>query len=796
LGWTANTTLSFNGSHYINSSTLLWADGSYHLQIFANTSSGADLLIDRWLAVDTQFPTAAQWVNLTSAFIQTSQVIWIRGTAFDPPPSAGFLPSNIVISGSNTSASWTTNIGSASNWAFYNLTPIQENAPNEFYQITVSITDQAGNNIILVCNISVDATPPRGSQYLETSLPQNRFIWINGSAADYGSGVKNVTIISDNVTGGTSWALNLGTNSSWAFSNLSAIQDTPANSKYEIVVRITDNAGNSYQLPCYLIVDTLNPSGNQDPISRSPQKGDWNHFIWINGTTFDTGSGVKTVRIIGDNVTGGTTWSTNMGTLSNWAFRNMTRLSDTPANAVYAISLNITDVANNSIVLICYIFVDTTPPNASQALPTYYTIIQVLDSAGRIWINGSAWDLGIGLQDITIQFTNVTGGINWSTNVGSFLNWAFYNITPLPELTAGEKSLIQMKLTDLVNNSFLLNCYIAYDFQGPVLAQAPSTWIPQTGSSIWVNGTALDNLVEVQNVSIISSNLTISVTWSTNWGTYESWSFTNTSTLPDGHWTINLQGIDTLLNERIFTALITVDNTAPLISNLSSTIEGYNVTLTWLPAFDLTNVLYLLYQDEINIANTTSLYFLLFNLPTGEYHFYIKAIDNLGHISASSSVMPVQIGLTTTPPDPLWIIIIIAIGAAIGVVAGIFSYRKGVGEFKPRQMPKEHVTAEKKSKEKPTWITKALGYSPEFEHKLLALRTDPKKIIQVEDQELAQFLKARFTLLAPDLITKLEQLPISEEERTELLNTLLILPSERRTKVLDEFLEDLQEAPS
>jgi hypothetical protein len=220
------------------------------------------------------------------------------------------------------------------------------------------------------------------------------------------------------------------------------------------------------------------------------------------------------------------------------------------------------------------------------------------------------------------------------------------------------------------------------------------------------------------------------------------------------------------------------------------------VTLTWLPAFDLTNVLYLLYQDEINIANTTSLYFLLFNLPTGEYHFYIKAIDNLGHISASSSVIPVQIGLTTTPPDPLWIIIIIAIGAAIGVVAGIFSYRKGVGEFKPRQMPKEHVTAEKKSKEKPTWITKALGYSPEFEHKLLALRTDPKKIIQVEDQELAQFLKARFTLLAPDLITKLEQLPISEEERTELLNTLLILPSERRTKVLDEFLEDLQEAPS
>jgi hypothetical protein len=154
-----------------------------------------------------------------------------------------------------------------------------------------------------------------------------------------------------------------------------------------------------------------------------------------------------------------------------------------------------------------------------------------------------------------------------------------------------------------------------------------------------------------------------------------------------------------------------------------------------------------------------------------------------------------QVGPTTTPPNLLWLLIIIAIGAAIGVVAGIFTYRKGVGEFKPRPAPKERMPKGKKLTAQPTWITRALGYSPELEQKLVELRTDPRKIVQIEDPELAQFLKTRFTLLTPDLITKLEKLPISEEERIELLNTLLILPSERRTKVLDEFLEDLQEAP-
>jgi hypothetical protein len=790
MGWSSNTTLNFNGSRYINASNLLWNDGFYHLQIFSRAPSGIEFLIDRWLTVDTQRPTAFQWANLTSKFIQTTQVIWIRGSALDPPPSSGLLKSNIFISASNTSASWSSNIGSATNWAFYNLTPVKENTPNAFYRINVTMKDQAENKFILICNISVDATPPWGSQFSNTSKPQNainKFIWINGSAVDYGSGLKNITIVSHNVTGGTGWTLNLGTNSSWAFTNTSAILDTPANSKYQIIIKITDKAGNSYQLPCYIVIDTKNPSGTQNIQSRSPQKGDRNRFIWINGTVFDTGSGVKSVRIVGDNVTGGTTWSNNLGSLSNWEFRNTSRILDTPANTIYAILLNISDSANNSIILTCYIFIDTAPPSGFQALSTYYTNVQPLDNAGRIWINGSALDLGIGLQSLIIQFTNVTGGANWSINVGSISSWAFFNTTPLPEMNTGEKFLIQLNIADRANNSYILNCYISYDFQGPILTQSFSTCIPQTGSLIWINGTALDNMLKVQNISIISSNLTLSVSWSLNQGTNETWGFTNASAMPDGHWSIIIQGIDTLLNTRILSARITIDNTAPLISNLSSMVIGSNVTLTWLPAFDLMNVLYLVYQNGINIANTTSFYFLLFDLPDGEYHFSIKAIDDLGHISESSSIITVQIPLPSPlPSNQLWIIIIIAIGAVVGVVAGFLSYRKGVGTYKPKMIPKE----------KTTWITKAIGYSPEFEQKLIALRANPKKPTQIEDSELAQFLKNQFTFLSSDLIAELDKLSIPEAEKIEILNALLILPPERRTRVLQDILEDQKEVPS
>ncbi len=781
-GWSANQTLSYNGSHFMNQSNLVWADGAYHVQIFGNESGGFETMIEEWFTVDSQSPSGVQWLNTSFNSIQTGSVIWINGTASDPAPSSGLSSSNIFVSGSNTSATWSTNVGSASNWAFYNTSPIQEIGQGQQYQMNLSITDNAGNDFILTGDISVDATPPSGSQFLNNTNPQNAvggIVWVNGSAVDFGIGLKSVTIIGDNVTGGTTWSANQGSNSSWSFSNTSAILDTPASSVYEVLIEITDQVNNTIVISAFIVVDTITPTGIQSIVTTLPQNGGGNQYIWINGTASDTGTGVSSISIIGDNVTGGTTWSANLGTLLDWSFRNTSAILDTPSSNIYEVLINVTDNAGNSRILSCEIFVDTVAPNGTQSASTYYTTIQTVDVNGRIWINGTASDFGAGLQSVSIQSNNVTGGSSW-INVGTPSNWAFYNSTPIQEPPVGEKYLIEINLTDLANNSELFDCYISVDITGPSLTQNQSTIDAQSGAVVWVNGTAFDVWVDVQSVSIIDSNLTTPATWTSNIGINESWSFTNTSAVVDGYWEIVIQAIDGLANVRNFTAIILIDNVAPTEAVVSYVLSGSNLTLTWLPASDLTNVTYIIYQNGSNIANTTTLYYQLFDLPDGQYIFIIRAIDDLGHISADSNTITIQIGSSGgEPPDPFMIIIIIAIGAAVGILAGIVAYRRGRGGLPPLIVPK-----------KPSWVSKAIGYSPEFEQKLERLSKVPKKLVEIRDPELDQFFRGTFTALPGSIITQLDQILYTENEKIEILKVLLVLTPDERQQLLAELMED------
>ncbi len=645
LGWSSNYTLIFNGTYFIDDSTLVWADGFYHIQIFINDSLGDKYLLNEWLTVDIQPPSGFQWENLTSNHIQNEQTIWLKGTAYDPSPSS--MISNIFISDSNTSALWSNNVGSQTEWAFYNLSSIPENIPGEFYQINVNISDIAGNSFILICNISVDTTSPIGSQYPNTSNPQNAMggnVWINGSAVDYGKGLKKIKIVSDNVTGGITWSSNLGSNLSWSFTNTSSIQDTPPNSVFEIIIEILDLANNSYYLKCSIIVDSTPPEGTQNLGTISPQKGGSNSLIWVNGSALDTISGVKSVIIIGDNITGGANWSLNTESPLNWAFKNTSPIVDTPLGYIYEVLVNITDNAANSIIIPCYIFVDTTSPNGLQDVFTSPVYIQHLDRNGRIWVNGTATDFGSGLQEVFIQNTNITGGSSW-INVGTLQQWAFYNNTPVPELNNGECYSIELIITDLVNNSFLLNCYISFDSSGPTLSQSSSTIDWQSGSMIWLNGTAQDKLTNISSITIITSNFTLLVNWTTNLGTNQSWSFRNISALPEGQWGIILQAIDTLGNSRNYLAIISIDLTPP-----TSPLIYYEVI--YAPSFVFEDTLVYLFGSSDSGGSGISYYEYRIDLGTwmngdrislaglsdGPHTFHYRAVDRSENIGNNQNI--------------------------------------------------------------------------------------------------------------------------------------------------------------
>ncbi|MHA1428622.1 MAG: TolB family protein, partial [Candidatus Helarchaeota archaeon] len=354
--WSSNYTLSWDGTYFSNSSTVFWPAGSMiTVEIFSNDSKGQVFSKYEYFGIDNSTPRAYQWENTTSKYIQMSTPIWINGTAWDPPISTGV--SSITIIQSNTSggiADWSSNVGDLNNFAFYNTSPLVDNQLQGCYEINISIVDGVGRSTVLTSNITVEINPPYGSQDPATNLsnPQNtQTIWVNGTAFDDGFGVANVIIQFSNYT---NWSTNQGSLNAWSFSNTTPINE----GIWFIQINVTDYTNKSTLINCYIQIkfgDVLPPTGSQSPSTNvsNPQNGDENSFIWVNGTASDD-TGVQLVFIQQTNHTG-MPWSANIGTNESWAFNNVSTIAD----GTWEIQVNITDFANNSAIVYCYILVDT-----------------------------------------------------------------------------------------------------------------------------------------------------------------------------------------------------------------------------------------------------------------------------------------------------------------------------------------------------------------------------------------------------------------------------------------------------
>ncbi|MHA1129474.1 MAG: hypothetical protein ACTSQQ_01590, partial [Candidatus Helarchaeota archaeon] len=271
-----------------------------------------------------------------------------------------------------------------------------------------------------------DVLPPTGSQSPSTNVsnPQNgdenSFIWVNGTASD-DTGVRLVFIQQTNHTG-MPWSANIGTNESWTFNNVSTIAD----GTWEIQVNITDFANNSAIVYCYILVDTIAPSGFQWINTSSPviQK---EAYIWINGSYSDSipSAGIEQITILQSNTTNGSAdWSANVGGSGYFAFYNTTPLPDNQLAGCYEVNISIMDRAGNYLNLTCRVTVEINLPSGSQDPVTNTSNPQ---NAPIIWVNGTAFDNGFGLKNVTIQSSNHTG---WSSNQGTLTAWDFYNTTP------------------------------------------------------------------------------------------------------------------------------------------------------------------------------------------------------------------------------------------------------------------------------------------------------------------------------------------------------------------------------
>ncbi|MHA1424813.1 MAG: hypothetical protein ACTSQI_02380, partial [Candidatus Helarchaeota archaeon] len=200
-------------------------------------------------------PTGSQDSGTNGSILQETTQIFVNGTANDTTGSGIYSIS--IVNGMGTALNtWSTNLGNNTNWSFTNSSTIDL---DQIYWIMVNISDFAGNTFLLNCTFRVELNPPQGAQDLATQAPQNgtvlREIWINGTAFDGGSGVKNISIVTTNITGGASFTTNLGSISNWTFHNATAIPD----GIWSITITIIDNADHAANISGLIIVDTIAP---------------------------------------------------------------------------------------------------------------------------------------------------------------------------------------------------------------------------------------------------------------------------------------------------------------------------------------------------------------------------------------------------------------------------------------------------------------------------------------------------------------------------------------------------------
>ncbi|MHA1428436.1 MAG: SBBP repeat-containing protein, partial [Candidatus Helarchaeota archaeon] len=535
-----------NGSVYVAGYTTSFGAGGndFVLVKFENFSN------------DNTPPTGYQDPATNITNVQNGLTIWVNGTAIDD----SFGVASVTIQWSNHTG-WSQNMGTTNSWAFYNTSPIREG----IWEILVNITDYANNSAIITCQIFVDNVAPTGFQWINTSTPiiqSHQTIWINGTAFDLSpsSGIQSITLTSSNSSGGISdWSsvIIVGSNTSlldFSFFNISPLADNQLNGCYEINVSIEDMAGNKFNLTCRVTVEIKPPTGTQDPATQAPTRGDVNGRIWVNGTVSDDGFGIASVTIQWSNHTG---WSADQGDLSSWAFYNTSPMD----GGLYEIYINMTDLANNSALLICYIYVDYIPPIGIQSNTTDLSSPQNGGTNRFIYVNGTASDRGgIGMQDVAIVWTNTS--TSWSANIGTNESWSFYNTSAINN---GIYKII-MTLTDKFGNAQNISCHIWIDTLAPMGWQDTTTQRFQTvdlNGFLWVNGSATDGDGSGFLTVFIQGSNVSGATWSSNLNSSEFWAFTNNSAIPDGIWEIYINITDRAFNSILLTAYLKIDTTPP-----------------------------------------------------------------------------------------------------------------------------------------------------------------------------------------------------------------------------------------
>lgn len=444
-------------------------------------------------------------------------------------------------------------------------------------QVTVTVTDIAGNTGSQNLNVPVDVVPPQvtismfaGNNYLSAS-EANITQTLSGTATDVQVGDK-VTL----VLNGKTYTTTIGQNGAWSIPVTSADLKALPDGTVNMTVTVTDSAGNATVVtkPIQVAIDpTKQPVLSVDPVTSNNilDASELNQAVTVTGKTINVQPG-QTVTVF----LGSQSWTGTVDASGKWSVQ-------IPQGALAALTSN------------GYTLVVTTSDQAGNTVSSQHnftidkdlTAISVLPVTGDDAINVTEADTGFNISGGSSNLTASTivtvtmNGKTYSGITGSDGTWSVSIPTADAKALADGKATVTVSAVDAAGNPIS----VSHDFT-VIINKVPSATIntpfgdgilngaEAAGSPTLAGSTGVTGAGQTVVVNIGGNNYSATVDANGNWSLAAPAALLNspdTGTTPIPY---TVTAKDAAGNSSVISGTIDVDKTPPALT-LQPVSGGY-----------------------------------------------------------------------------------------------------------------------------------------------------------------------------------------------------------------------------
>ncbi|WP_157952954.1 Ig-like domain-containing protein [Limnobaculum parvum] len=497
------------------------SQGSVAIAVSAQDIAGNPATASDSFTVDTL-------VNLTVGVVAGDDIINAAEAAAPVVVSgtADVADSGQTVTVTLDGTSYTTTVQSDGSWSLAipsaDITALADGP----YDLSVSLTDAAGNSITVDHSITLSAgaanlptltlSPVSGDGYLNATEATSP-LTLSGTSTNVTSG-QVVTLVLNGVT----YTATVGIDGTWSTTVPVADLDNMTDDSYQVTATVSDTAGNpaSDSQPLVLITDSanlptlsVNPVTADDIVSATESQSD----LTVSGgsTNLQVGQSV-TVTINDIDYTG------TVGAGGSWSVTVPTADAQALSQGSIAIAVSAQDIAGNPATASDSFTVDTLV-NLTVGVVAGDDIINAAEAAAPVVVSGTA-DVADSGQTVTV----ILDGTTYTTTVQSDGSWSLS--IPSADITAladGPYDL-SVSLTDAAGNSITVDHSITLSAGAanlPTLTLSPVSGdgylnATEATSPLTLSGTST-NVTSGQVVTLVLNGVTytatvgIDGTWST-----------------------------------------------------------------------------------------------------------------------------------------------------------------------------------------------------------------------------------------------------------------------------------------